>query len=91
MQKQHKKNGYHKLINQKTGKLKLIKNYKDGAVHGKIIYYWDNGNIRLSGQYNKTHRVGIWKNYDNQGQIIFEENYNIEDEKIKDQLHLSEI
>ena len=34
MQKQQKKNGYHRLINQKTGQVKLIKSYKEGIVHG---------------------------------------------------------
>ena len=52
MQKNLKKNGYHRILNQKTGRLKLVKHYKNGLVHGKIIYYWDNGQIRLTGQYD---------------------------------------
>lgn len=88
MQKHQKKNGYHRLINQKTGQVKLIKSYKDGVVHGKIVYYWDNGQVRLSGQYNKMRRVGIWKNYDSTGNLIFEENYSIKDNTENDQLNL---
>jgi len=76
MLKKTKENGFYRLINQKTGKIKILKHYKNGLVHGKIIYYWDNGQIRLIGQYNKMERVGIWKTYDSNGKIILEENYN---------------
>ena len=75
MLKKHKKNGYYRIINQKTGRLKLVKHYKNGLVHGKIIYYWDNGQIRLTGQYEKMQRIGIWKTYDSTGGLIIEENY----------------
>ena len=88
MQKKLKKNGYHRLINQKTGQIKLLKSYKNGVVHGKIVYYWDNGQIRLSGQYDRMHRVGTWKNYDNNGNLIFEEKYNNKDKKNTEQLTL---
>ena len=70
------KNGYYRIINQKTGRLKLVKHYKNGLVHGKIIYYWDNGEVRLTGQYNKMHRVGIWKTYESNGDLICEQNYD---------------
>tara|TARA_Y100000588_G_scaffold78244_1_gene81771 strand:+ start:477 stop:752 length:276 start_codon:yes stop_codon:yes gene_type:complete len=76
MQKRLKKNGYYRIINQKTGRLKLVKHYKNGLVHGKIIYYWDNGQIRLTGQYEKMHRIGTWKHYDNNGSLICEENFD---------------
>tara|TARA_B100000945_G_C20100207_1_gene465514 strand:+ start:248 stop:532 length:285 start_codon:yes stop_codon:yes gene_type:complete len=76
MLKNKKENGYNKIINQNTGQLKLIKHYKNGVLHGKIIYYWDNGNIRLTGQYNKMIRIGIWKTYNSNGELILEENYN---------------
>ena len=71
-----KKNGYHRIINQKTGRLKLVKHYKNGLVHGKIIYYWDNGEVRLTGQYDKMHRVGTWKTYESNGDLIYEMNYD---------------
>ena len=71
-----KKNGYYRIINQKTGRLKLVKHYKNGLVHGKIIYYWDNGEVRLTGQYDKMHRVGTWKTYESNGDLICEQNYD---------------
>ena len=77
MLKKHKKNGYYRIINQKTGRLKLVKHYQNGVVHGKIIYYWDNGQIRLIGQYENMRRTGFWKTYEVNGNLIMEENFNI--------------
>ena len=81
MLKKPKKNGYFRLINQKTGKVKIIKHYKNGIVHGKLLYYWDNGQVHLTGQYEKMNRVGIWKTYDSEGTLILEENYNSQGQK----------
>ena len=81
MLKKTKKNGYYRLINQKTGKVKILKHYKNGIVHGKLLYYWDNGQVHLTGQYEKMNRVGIWKTYDSEGALILEENYNSQSQK----------
>ena len=67
------KNGERKVLNKKTGKLKLVKNYQDDLLHGEYIYYWDNGNIRFCGEYKYSKRVGIWKNYNKYGEVILEE------------------
>ena len=88
MLKKTKKNGYYRIINQKTGRLKLVKHYKNGLVHGKIIYYWDNGQIRLTGQYDKMRRIGIWQTFDSNGDLIMEENYSREDHRRSGQLVL---
>ena len=76
MLNKQKKNGYYRIINQQTGRLKLVKHYKNGFVHGKIIYYWDNGQIRLTGQYENMRRIGIWKTYETNGDLICEQNYD---------------
>ena len=76
MLKKPTKNGYYRLINQQTGKVKILKHYQNGLVHGKIIYYWDNGQIRLMGQYEKMRRIGTWKTYSPNGDLILEENFN---------------
>ena len=76
MLKKTKASGFYRLINQKTGRLKILKHYKNGLVHGKIIYYWDNGQIRVTGQYDQMKRVGIWKTYSPNGNLILEENYD---------------
>ena len=88
MQKNLKKNGYHRILSQKTGRLKLVKHYKNGLVHGKIIYYWDNGQIRLIGQYDKMHRIGTWRTFESNGTLICEENYDRKDTQQTDQLVL---
>ena len=88
MLNKQKKNGYYRIINQKTGRLKLVKHYKNGLVHGKIIYYWDNGQIRLTGQYDKMRRIGIWHTFDSNGDLIMEENYSREENRQTDQLVL---
>ena len=88
MQKNIKKNGYHRIISQKTGRIKLVKHYKNGLVHGKIVYYWDNGQIRLTGQYEKMRRIGTWKHYDHDGTLICEENYDQKTRHQTDQLVL---
>ena len=75
MLKKPKKNGYFRLINQKTGLVKILKHYKNGLVHGKIIYYWDNGQIHLTGQYNEMRRIGSWKTYNSNGDLILEEDF----------------
>ena len=72
----HTKNGYSRIINQMTGRLKLVKHYEKGFVHGKIIYYWDNGQVRLTGQYDKMHRIGTWKTFESNGDLICEQNYD---------------
>ena len=88
MLKKHKKNGYYRIINQKTGRLKLVKHYKNGLVHGKIIYYWDNGQIHLTGQYENMRRIGIWQTYDSNGDLIMEDNYTSQKHKETKQLVL---
>ena len=88
MLKKPKENGYYRLINQKTGRMKILKHYKNGIVHGKIIYYWDNGQIHLTGQYDQMHRIGTWKTYDINGDLILEENYTRHDKKEANQLLL---
>ena len=79
MLKKPKENGYYRLINQKTGKVKILKHYQNGLIHGKMIYYWDNGQIRLTGQYEKMRRIGTWKTYDSNGNLILEENFNTQE------------
>ena len=88
MLKRPKKNGYYRIINQKTGRVKLVKHYQNGSVHGKLIYYWDNGQIRVTGQYDNMQRIGVWKTYDFKGTLILEENYDTEEEHLFEKLAL---
>ena len=69
------KNGRHEVLSKKTGKIKLIKHYLNNALDGDYTYYWDNGNIMFKGAFKNNRRFGSWKNFDNAGILIFEENY----------------
>ena len=88
MLKKPKKNGYYKLINQKTGRVKVLKHYNNGIIDGKILYYWDNGQVHLTGQYDQMHCVGTWKTYDSTGALILEEDYNLDGPKEPNQIVL---
>ena len=82
------KNGLNKIINAQTGRVKLVKHYKNGFVDGKIIYYWDNGQIHVVGQYDQMKRVGNWKTYDSNGELILEESFDILNNNETEQLAL---
>ena len=88
MLKKPQKNGYYRLINQKTGRIKILKHYKNGIVHGRIHYYWDNGQVHVTGQYDHMQRIGIWKTYDSNGDLILEENYTYKSPRDNNQLVL---
>ena len=61
------------MLNRKTGKLKLVKNYLNDLLHGEYVYYWDNGNVRFRGKYENSQRIGIWKSFSKTGEVILEE------------------
>ena len=67
------KNGTCRIINRKTGKFKLVKNYLNDLLHGEYVYYWDNGNVRFRGKFEQSQRVGIWRSFNKSGEIIIEE------------------
>ena len=67
------KNGRCRVINKKTGKLKLVKNYLNDLLHGEYMYFWDNGNVRFRGKFEHSQRVGIWRSFNKSGEIIIEE------------------
>ena len=67
------KNGTCNVVNRKTGKLKLVKNYLNDLLHGEYVYYWDNGNVRFRGKYENSQRIGIWRSFSKTGEVILEE------------------
>ena len=70
-----KKNGTYRIYSKKTGKVIMEKNYRNGNLDGEFTYFWENGQIHVSGYFNNQRRSGIWINYDINGNIILEENY----------------
>ena len=67
------KNGTCRVINNKTGKLKLKKNYLNDLLHGEYVYFWDDGSVRFRGKFEHSQRIGIWRSFNKSGEIIFEE------------------
>ena len=67
------KNGTRNVVNRKTGKLKLVKNYLNDLLHGEYVYYWDNGNVHFRGKYEHSRRIGIWRSFSKTGEVILEE------------------
>ena len=88
MLKKPNENGFYKLVNQRTGKIKILKHYKNETMHGKFIFYWDNGQIHITGQYDKMKRIGTWRTFDPDGNLILEENYDSLEKNIQNLLEV---
>jgi antitoxin component YwqK of YwqJK toxin-antitoxin module len=41
----------------------LIENYQNGELHGPYIRYYENGQIKEKGQYEKNNAEGVWTEY----------------------------
>tara|TARA_B100001750_G_C15033029_1_gene362770 strand:+ start:73 stop:300 length:228 start_codon:yes stop_codon:yes gene_type:complete len=70
-----KKNGTYRIYSKKTGKVIMEKNYRNGDLNGEFNYFWDNGQLHVTGFFNNKRRAGTWINYDINGNIILKENY----------------
>ena len=47
--------------------------------NGKWIWNYSDGKKSEEGNYRNGERIGIWFQYDNNGEIIFEKNYDLND------------
>ena len=52
-----------------------ITHYEHGIRHGHSIVKYPNGAIHYYGEYNMDQQVGIWKSYDQQGNLTEEKDY----------------
>lgn len=50
--------------------------YNQGIKEGKYNYWFRNGMLKLSGEYSKNKRVGVWKWYTEKGELDYTVNYN---------------
>ena len=55
--------------------------FKDGKSDGKRITHYENGKIFYEGYYQEDRRVGIWKFYDEKGNLVKSVDYSKEAEK----------
>ncbi|WP_299116454.1 toxin-antitoxin system YwqK family antitoxin [uncultured Winogradskyella sp.] len=58
-----------------NGNIILIANYDNGIVTGEFQKFYENGNSKSKGVYNKMKKEGTWKYYDENGNFIKEEFY----------------
>lgn len=63
-------------ILKKDGKLFTIWNYKNGKASGVCKNYYENGNLKFSGEFKNGLPNGVLKEYNNDGVLILEENYS---------------
>ncbi len=55
--------------------------YKKGRLNGPTATWYENGQMRYSGEYEQDQRIGNWTFWDEQGKKIEEINYDKEGEK----------
>jgi len=65
--------------NSKSGKLKNVQTFYTPIT--SYEEYYENGTLKLTGQYINNQKAGVWKNYDEFGDLISETEYNEEDNK----------
>jgi len=74
--------------NRNVGKWQYF--YTNGKIESEGYFYYDrpdgnwfwnypDGKRKEEGSYRNGERVGIWYQYDNKGEIIFEKNYDLDD------------
>ena len=63
-------------IRNRSGKIVLVKNYKNNKLSGDIKSYWPNGKVHMKGQYIDGVRSGIFKTYSSKGEVLLEEKYS---------------
>ena len=51
--------------------------YQHGEKHGHSIVKYPNGNLHYSGEYKNGKKIGLWKTYSIQGELITEKDYNL--------------
>jgi len=49
---------------------------KPGIIEGQVKYYHKDGRIRSQGIWKNNEQIGVWKNYNEKGQLISKETYD---------------
>jgi antitoxin component YwqK of YwqJK toxin-antitoxin module len=49
---------------------KSLKHYENGKLNGYAKYIWNNGNLSAEGIYGNNKQVGIWKHYNQDGELL---------------------
>lgn len=59
-----------------SGKVEFIGYKKNGEINGKYIRFYENGETHITGQFKNGLYVGIFKFYNDRGEIIERKKYN---------------
>ena len=59
-----------------SGELHRIENYTNNKVNGEVIEYFKNGKIYTIGSKRNSVKIGTWKIYNDQGQLLQTQSYN---------------
>ncbi|GAK88828.1 hypothetical protein JCM19297_3352 [Nonlabens ulvanivorans] len=60
-------NNYETKFN--TGKTEMKVYLKDGMPHGRYKLYYFNGQLKISGRFNKGEKTGTWRAYTRDGKL----------------------
>jgi len=66
------------------GKLESEGSFKHDLPNGKWIWNFPDGKRKEEGEYNNGVRIGTWRQYDENGKITFEHNYELPDSAADD-------
>lgn len=69
-----RKNGVWKMFTEEGYDLS-IQTYKNGKREGAVVVYRPNGALNYSGDYANDERIGTWKFYNEQGELIKTEEF----------------
>ena len=61
-----------------SGKLKSVTRYKNGNGHGKSFKYYENGQIEMEFEWDNDKQVGIWKWWNEKGELTKTKDYTTE-------------
>jgi antitoxin component YwqK of YwqJK toxin-antitoxin module len=53
-----------------------LHNYKDNVLHGAYKTWFENGQLRIEGQYDNGIKIGNWRFFDEKGNVIEEKNFS---------------
>ena len=62
-----------------SGELESEGSFVDDQPDGKWFWYFPSGKLKEEGSYKLGRRFGLWRNYDDNGNVILEKEFSIDD------------
>ena len=60
----------------RNGRVQAKDRFVDGELDGERSTYWDNGRLASQGAVQKGERVGVWRYWDEEGHLAYEEGFS---------------